>query len=226
MESSAKPLKMVPLARKVSRDQRRQQLIDATMRVLARKGFSQTTLANVAAEACVSHGLVNFHFESKEKLLTATLLFMAEEYRQNWSNALRDAGDAPAEKLAALLEADFNDVICTPERLACWCSFWGEVQSRPIYQQECAANDDRYIRQLEDICKNIIFDGNYNLHAVTAARVLRFTSEGLWNDMLSMNSPYTKQEAIRTLFSTAAVFFPKHFTSEGLIESDAIGRKD
>lgn len=215
MTGSAKLSNVIPLARKISRDQRRQQLINATMRVLARKGFSQTTLANVAAEAGVSHGLVNFHFESKEKLLTATLLFMADEYRQNWSRALQDAGDAPAEKLAALLQADFNDVICTPERLACWCAFWGEVQSRPIYQQECAANDDRYIQNLEQICKTIIDDGTYDLDPVTVARVLRFTSEGLWNDMLSMNLPYTRQEALRTLFSTAAVFFPQHFTSEG-----------
>ena len=215
MIGSAKLSNIIPLARKISRDQRRQQLINATMRVLARKGFSQTTLANVAAEAGVSHGLVNFHFESKEKLLTATLLFMSDEYRQNWSSALHDAGDAPAEKLAALLKADFNDQICTPERLACWCSFWGEVQSRPIYQQECAANDDRYIQNLEEICESINRDGAYGLDAVTVARVLRFTSEGLWNDMLSMNLPYTRQEALRTLFSAAAVFFPRHFTPDG-----------
>lgn len=215
MTGSAKFLDVAPLARKINRDQRRQQLINATMRVLARKGFSQTTLANVAAEASVSHGLVNFHFESKEKLLTATLLFMADEYRQNWSSALQEAGDAPADKLAALLAADFNDVICTPERLACWCSFWGEVQSRPIYQQECAANDDRYIQQLEQICTNIIADGNYGLDAVTVARILRFTSEGLWNDMLSMNAPYTKDEALATLFACAYMFFPKHFSRNG-----------
>lgn len=217
MTGSTKLSNVIPLARKISRDQRRQQLIDATMRVLARKGFSQTTLANVAAEAKVSHGLVNFHFESKEKLLTATLLFMSDEYRQNWSRALQEAGDANAEKLEALLQADFNDSICTPERLACWCSFWGEVQSRPIYQQECAANDDRYIQNLEQICENIIHEGSYGLDAVTVARVLRFTSEGLWNDMLSMNTPYTRQEAQRTLFSAAAVFFPRHFTAGGAI---------
>jgi len=215
MRTSAKISDVVPLPRKISRDQRRQQLIDATMRVLARKGFSQTTLANVAAEAGVSHGLVNFHFESKEKLLTATLLFMADEYRQNWSSALQDAGDAPAGKLAALLQADFNDVICTPERLACWCSFWGEVQSRPIYQQECASNDENYIRQLEQICSDIIRTGDYSLSAVTVARILRFTSKGLSSDMLAMTEPYTRQEALRTLFTCAAVFFPRHFTSDG-----------
>lgn len=218
MGAQSKPSNVVPLPRKISRDQRRQQLIDATMRVLARKGYSQTTLSNVALEAGVSHGLVNFHFETKEKLLTATLLFLANEYRQNWLVALEKAGPEPADELAAFLAADFNDYICKPERLACWCSFWGEVQSRPIYQQECAANDDRYIQQLESICAAIVKQGNYGVDPIRVARVLRCTSEGLWNDMLSMTVPYSRDEALKTLHACAAGFFPKHFTIDGPIE--------
>ena len=217
MRALPKTTNVVPLQRKISRDQRRQQLIDATMRVLSRKGYAQTTLSDVALEAGVSHGLVNFHFESKEKLLTATLLFLSDEYRNNWVAALETAGDAPAHKLAALLSADFNDAICKPERLACWCSFWGEVQSRPLYQQECSANDDRYIAQLESICAAIVVEGGYTLDPVRVARVLRHSSEGLWNDMLSMTAPYTRDEALKTLYSCAAGFFPKHFTIKGPI---------
>ena len=219
MNASPNASNVVSLARKISRDERRQQLIDATMRVLARNGYSQTTLSNVAAEAGVSHGLVNFHFESKEKLLTATLMFMAAEYRQNWQAALKAAGDDPAKRLAALLEADFNGVVWTQERSACWCAFWGEVQSRPIYQQECAANDEDYIQTLEDLCQALIDGGHYDLQAKRVARVLRFTSEGLWNDMLSMVTPYTRDEALKTLFSCAAVYFPEHFNSDGAVES-------
>jgi len=33
--------------------------------------------------------------------------------------------------------------------------------------------------------------------------------------MLSMNNPYTQDDALKALFSCAAVFFPKHFTSAG-----------
>lgn len=209
------PSNVVTLSRKISRDQRRQQLIEATMRVISRQGYAQTTLSDVAAEAGVSHGLVNFHFESKEKLLTATLLFMAAEYRQNWANALAASNELPAEKLAAMMTADFNDVICTPENLACWCSFWGEVQSRPLYQQECAANDLKYIVQLEEICRSLVQDGKYSVDPIRAARVLRFTSEGLWNDMLSMTKPYSRSEALKTLFSCATAFFPQHFSVDG-----------
>ena len=211
---------IVPLARKISREQRRQQLIDATMRVLARRGYAQTTLSDVAAEAGVSHGLVNFHFESKDKLLMATLLFMADEYRQNWKAALAQAGSRPGSRLAALLAADYNANICRPERIACWCSFWGEVQSRPLYQQQCSANDNEYIHELEGICADIASEGGYPVDPVRVARILRFTSEGLWNDMLSMTKPYTREEALKTLYSCASGFFPRHFSVAGEAQGD------
>jgi hypothetical protein len=89
------------------------------------------------------------------------------------------------------------------------------VQSRPLYQQECAANDDRYIQQLETICADLIGSVKGQFNSVTVARVLRFTSEGLWNDMLSMNEPYSRQEALDTLFACAARFFPDHFPENG-----------
>jgi TetR/AcrR family transcriptional repressor of bet genes len=199
----------------VSREERRLQLILATMRVLARKGYAETVISDVAAEAGVSHGLVLFHFESKEKLLQATLLHMAEEYRRNWTTALEKAGPTPAEQLAAMFTADYEPSICTPEHLACWCAFWGEVQSRPLYQQECAPNDRAYIRKLESICRALDAEGGYGHDPVRTARVIRLVGEGLWLDMLSMKAPYSKAEALRTLFTCASVYFPRHFDEAG-----------
>lgn len=208
---------VVPLQRKISRDQRRQQLIDATIRVLARRGFAQTTMTDVANEAGVSHGLVNFHFQSKDNLLSETLLFMAEEYRKSWTQALAAAGNSPAEKLKAMLLADYEEDISSSDLLASWLAFWGEAQSRPLYQQECGANDLAYIKQLEDICADLIREGDYGHDVVRTARVLRLTSEGLWLDILSMISSYSRKEAAQTLLACAAVHFPKHFGANGEI---------
>jgi AcrR family transcriptional regulator len=190
---------VIPLQRKISRDQRRQQLIDATIRVLARRGFAQTTMTDVANEAGVSHGLVNFHFQSKDNLLSETLLFMAEEYRKSWTQALAAAGNSPAEKLKAMLLADYEEDISSSD------------------QQECGANDLAYIKQLEDICADLIREGDYGHDVVRTARVLRLTSEGLWLDILSMISSYSRKEAAQTLLACAAVHFPKHFGANGEI---------
>jgi len=208
--------------RRISKDERRRQLIAATMRVLARKGYAETTLSEVAAEAGVSYGLVSFYFDSKESLLTQTLLSMSEEYRENWSDALARAGADPAERLWAMLGADFNDAICTRDHIACWCAFWGEVQSRPLYQQECASNDEFLITVLEGLCADVIRQGAYDLDPVHVARILRFASDGLWTDMLAMKAPYSRYEALATMRTCLAVYFPRHFSRTDLPAGSAV----
>ncbi len=206
-----------PKKRKASRESRRVQLIEATIRVLAREGYARTTLTRVAAEAGLSHGLVNFHFTSKEGLLSESLVYLAEEYRQNWERALEEAPDTPAARLDALLLADFEPAICAPDRLSAWCSFWGEAQSRPLYQEHCSSNDADYIRVLEGVCGDLIRTGGYSGDAAKVARVLRVTIEGVWLDLMTMKSPYSRDEAMATVKTCAAAFFPRHFDGSGLV---------
>lgn len=52
--------------RKLSREARRKQLMDATIEVVAARGYARTTLTEVAGRAGLSHGLANFHFKTKE----------------------------------------------------------------------------------------------------------------------------------------------------------------
>ncbi len=167
--------------------------------------------------AGLSHGLVNFHFETKEKLLAETLAYLAEEYRANWLSYLETAGDDPAAQLSALLRADFNPAICTPARLSAWCSFWGEAQSRPLYQAQCGSNDDAYIDRLDGICARLLAEGGYPGDPVRVARVVRVTTEGVWLDMMTMTPPYSVNEAQATVFTCAAAFFPRHFDASGLM---------
>ena len=204
-----------PAPRKLSREARREQLIEATIDIIARRGFARTTLTDVARQAGLSHGLVNFHFESKEKLLSETLVYLADEYERNWTAALELAGPAPAQRLDAMLRADFDPRICTPARLSAWCAFWGEAQSRPIYQAQCGSNDLKYNAVLEGLCRELLAETGTSGSPERIARVLRVTTEGVWLDMMTMTSPYEVDEAMCTVFTCAAAFFPNRFTESG-----------
>ena len=216
MATLMKSKTVVPLPRKASRQIRRQQLIEATITVLAQKGQTGLKLQDVAEAAGLSYGLVNFHFETKEKLLIETLRYMAAEYRENWQQALAGAGDAAARQLDALIQADFNDRIYTPSRLMAWCTFWGEAQSRPYYQQECNATDMEYIRVMEGICARLVAESGSTLKPARVARVIRVTMEGLWLDLITTGAPYPRAECLRTVYCCAMAFFPEHFTEKGL----------
>ena len=206
-----------PPPRKMSRDSRRLQLIEATIETLAQRGFARITMADVARTAGLSNGLVNFHFDTKDKLLAETLAYLAEEYRLNWAEALAGAGPDPARQLNAMIEADFNPAICTPPRLSAWCSFWGEAQSRPLYQERCGSNDALYCQTMEGICARLMADGGYGGTPALVARVIRATLEGVWLDLMTMQAPIEVAEALATARTCAALCFPRHFGPDGLL---------
>ncbi len=54
-------------------EDRREQIIDAAMRVFAQKGFVRATNKDVAHEAGITAGLIYHYFESKEALLMAVI---------------------------------------------------------------------------------------------------------------------------------------------------------
>jgi TetR/AcrR family transcriptional regulator, transcriptional repressor of bet genes len=199
------------LPRTQSRDARRAQLIEATIEALAERGFSRTTVTDVAARAGISHGLVLFHFQSKENLLAETLDFLAEEYRINWQSALALAGDAPESRLLAMVKADFAEAICTPARLSAWCAFWGESQSRPLYQARCGANDALYNSTLVSLCAAMNATYGYTHDPERTARLIRIMTEGVWLDMMTLEVPYSVTEALETVVLGTRALYPRHF---------------
>lgn len=213
MTASPPTLVEQPPPRTQSRDTRRIQLIEATISALADRGFSRTTLTEVARRAGLSHGLVLFHFQSKENLLAETLDYLSEEYRTNWQAALAAAGSAPEAQLLALVRADFSATVCTPDRLSSWCAFWGESQSRPLYQARCGANDEHYNQTLEEICTRMNTSYGYTCDPRRSARLVRIMTEGVWLDMMTLVEPYPTEEALATVLTGMQALYPAHFTT-------------
>ncbi|HEY7461911.1 MAG TPA: TetR family transcriptional regulator, partial [Gemmatimonadota bacterium] len=64
--------------RKAPEADRKEQILNAALRTAARDGLEGLTIRNVAAEAELSSGLVLFHFNTKDALLTAALDVLLE----------------------------------------------------------------------------------------------------------------------------------------------------
>ena len=201
--------------RSAIREKRRQQLIDATMKCIARKGISGTTLADVAREAGLSQGIVNLHFDSKDNLFTATLETLAGEYRMQFDKVLKRSGPAPTEKLLALMELDLRPSICERGKLAVWFAFWGEVKSRPTYRRICDENDRYYDSVVEGLCEDIIAEGAYD-DATASATAMALTSmtNGMWLSCLISPQTWNRHEAMQTVRNYLASVFPQHFSRQ------------
>jgi TetR/AcrR family transcriptional repressor of bet genes len=201
--------------RKASKETRRQQLIEATIDSLAKRGYSETTMADVADGAGLSRGIVNFHFESKEKLLVATLQYMADEYAAHWRAALQKAGDDPSSQLGVLVAADFDRTICNKRKLAAWCAFWGEAKSRPTYQALCGARDKAYQDVFVDLCTRLKREGDYDFDAQDTALALSASLEGLWLRLMMGTEDVTRESAYQAAYDLLVSIFPKHFPRKG-----------
>ncbi len=191
---------------------RRQELIAATIDQLAKRGFDGTTLADVATAAGMSRGIVNFHFESKEKLLVETLRTLSDEYRGHWKAALKAAGADPAARLWALVSADFDKRICTPRKLGAWCAFWGEAKSRPTYRELCSANDDDYQATVIELCSDLAAPGQ---DVAALARVVVCMLEGLWLHLMMVPKELKREQALASARYHLVSVFPRHFTVAG-----------
>jgi TetR/AcrR family transcriptional repressor of bet genes len=194
------------------KEKRKAQLIRATIRSIARRGLPDTTMATVSREAGLSQGIVNLHFKSKDRLMVETLAYVVDEYRSTWERHLRRAGESSAERLAALLDVDFDPAICNRNKLAVWFAFWGESRSRPTYRRLCREQDRLYRKTLADLCDDIIREGDYaGLDPMVVATGLSAMNEGLWLDILLSPRSVNRRSARDICHAQLASVFPRHF---------------
>lgn len=201
-----------PLRRTESKEVRRQQLIDATIRSIAKYGIGGTTMSTVTEIAGLSLGIVNFHFKSKQNLFEETLVFLAREHHDLWQKAYRDAGLSAADKLMAIVDAHFDRSICSPKKLAVWYAFYGEAGRRKVYRKLIEDIDmERYHVSLR-LCEEIAKEGGYDaIPPQQVNNLLEALYDGVWLELLTYPESYNRKEARNHIVAFLAKVFPNDF---------------
>ncbi|MGG2461299.1 TetR/AcrR family transcriptional regulator [Streptomyces sp. RGM 3693] len=94
------------MPKRVDHAERRNEIAEALLRVAGRRGLHAVGMRDVAAEAGVSLRLVQYYFETKEKLLLYGLQRLAEGFGERVAARLRTAGEdgaGPRAVIEALL---------------------------------------------------------------------------------------------------------------------------
>lgn len=192
-------------------EQRREQLIKATIKCIARKGLSNTTMADVTKTAKLSLGIVNLHFQSKDKLLEATLRYIAEEYKQGWDDIVHDETLSPAGKVSALIDFDFSPEVADPAKLSVWFAFWGETRSRPTYRAICNDADLQTSSSMLKLCLDLGCASRKRAELIATGYTA--LADGLWLDMLVTPDDMSRDLARDISLNFMASFFPEHFNA-------------
>jgi AcrR family transcriptional regulator len=68
-------------------DQTKERIVDAAYRTLVKRGYHETSMKDIAAEAGVAPGLAHYYFETKEDLLVAAIEHACEPVMGAWQQA-------------------------------------------------------------------------------------------------------------------------------------------
>jgi phenylpropionate dioxygenase-like ring-hydroxylating dioxygenase large terminal subunit/AcrR family transcriptional regulator len=194
-------------------DERRRLLIDATVSAIFEHGLSNLTLAKVGGLAGLTAGSVSFHFSSKEALLLATLKSLAEEFDQAMKLAVSGAGEDPALRLQALVDAHLHPGLSDPRKIGVWYAFMSEAGARKDYQKICADRDEAYYSLLLGLFRELATGRQVDAEAL--AYGLAGLLDQIWQDILFEGAEYDRHAARRRCQAYLASVFPGAFTLPG-----------
>lgn len=165
------------------KDKRKQQLIDANIASIAKRGLSETTIAHVSQGAGMSRGIVNFYFTTKESMMQETCQYLADEYAGAWERALDKLGEGAAaeDAVRAMVAAHFTSATCNQKKLAVWVAFWGHASSHAAYKKIIAAADSAFDAKLRELWAQI---DTAAVDADTFAYELQALIRGSWLSFL------------------------------------------
>ncbi|MFA6010845.1 MAG: TetR/AcrR family transcriptional regulator [Desulfobacteraceae bacterium] len=95
------------MSRKIMKDQRRLEILEALHRRLLIKPFDKTSIKEIAAEAGMNHGMLHYYFKSKEDILLNYIEHVIETYKnmfRTWMGSTEVKTETPSGLLAMSLD--------------------------------------------------------------------------------------------------------------------------
>ncbi|MGE5599330.1 MAG: TetR/AcrR family transcriptional regulator [Bacteroidota bacterium] len=85
------------------RDERREAILQAAVKAFTKWGYASTKIADIAAEAGISHGLVYHYFQSKDQIFGALVDLAMQVALQTTRDAAEQPG-TPWDRIAGMVE--------------------------------------------------------------------------------------------------------------------------
>ena len=105
---------------------RREQIVRATIRCLARDGYAGLTMKRVAEEAAVSQGILHYYFRDKAAMLAAAARRVTVDLDRRAAAEARGARNA-RDRLRAVIRACLRTAVDNRDVWTVFIEFWGEA---------------------------------------------------------------------------------------------------
>jgi TetR/AcrR family transcriptional repressor of bet genes len=195
--SDAPPARRKPRFERQLPDERRRELIEATIECLKRHGHEGLSVRRISAQANVSIGLINHHFPSKEGLVAAAYRHFNSELVGGLRDAVARAADAPRARIRAFLEASFSAPNLDRDVLTVWVVFWGMYRHSRQIQRVHDETYQGYVELLRGMLADLAKEtGTARFDLRLAAIGLTALLDGLWLEWCLNPGNFRPREAV------------------------------
>ena len=137
-------------------EERRAAIVDATLRVMVRRGIAATTVRDVAAEMGTSSGLIHHYFASMDDLVAEAFDRVASDDLARTVSAV-DSVDDPVERLAAFFA--FYNRADDDTGMQLWLDAWAEASRRPTLQRTSRRLNEAWQALVADLLRDGVLAG-------------------------------------------------------------------
>jgi len=156
-------------------EMRRRQLVEVTIDSLAELGYVGTTLAQIAARAGVSPGLVAHYFSDKDGLLEAAFRSLARRVGMQVRARLLKVG-TPRGRIQAVIDANLAPEEFDQRTGSAWLAFWGQLLHVERLKRVQTVYQRRTLSTLRNALKKLLpLEQAQSLAAMIAAMI-----DGIW----------------------------------------------
>jgi AcrR family transcriptional regulator len=135
--------------RREPEEKRREQLMRATLDLIAAGGPQAATVREIAARAGVTPGLIRHYFQSKEALTRAAYRHLMDGMTAQSADELTSAPAEPRARLAAFIAASMRPPVLDAQAVALWAGFLHDIQRDPDMREVHRASYLHYRDTLE-----------------------------------------------------------------------------
>lgn len=109
--------------------ERKDQIVRATVECIARHGYHNFSMQDVAKTAGVSKGIIHYYFLNKDDLMMSVLDKVAGDIEKVLSSEMR-ASDDPIKRLQIFIDVAFDIVCSTREYYQVSMDFWTQINQK------------------------------------------------------------------------------------------------
>lgn len=190
--------------------QRKQEIVDALLRVMAERGYEKASVQSIAKEAGLAPGLIHYHFKTKQDILMALVNWIASSATERLVHMNKQVSD-PWDKLTAFINARLaTGETEMPEVVSAWVVIAGESIRQPEIKKVYQGLIERQLELLNELIANV-WEGK----SISSNEVINLSAIVL-----------AAMEGAFQLSATASDVMPQNYAAESLLEliKNSIGK--